>query len=315
MLPIASGGSSPRTTDSILPNTNEIENAGDQWVSRSSTQFPRNQYRGLDSTGLPQHASSKLVPAIDGQTRLGHPGTASPNRSTFPSEADSGMIGHMRNTGFARLPTGKSHGQNLTQSRGGALRSPAARTSALPPSNVGRASINGPTKANTQIISTKRFRLNYDINAIDPSGVGKVDLYITQNQGRSWTLWGQDPDNQSPFPVEVQDQGLYGFRVVVHSKDGLVGVGPSSGDDADMWVRVDTQPPLVQITSVPYGRGDEAGQLVINYRASDDFLVLRPVRLSYSRSPKGLGRSSKTTFATMAGTYGESIDQLPTESF
>ena len=117
--------------------------------------------------------------------------------------------------------------------------------------------------------------------------MGKVDLYITQDQGRSWKLWGQDPDNQSPFPVEVQDQGLYGFRVVVHSKDGLVGTGPSSGDDADMWVRIDTQTPLAQITSVPYGRGQEAGRLVINYRVSDQFLTLRPVRISYSRSPQG----------------------------
>ena len=52
-------------------------------------------------------------------------------------------------------------------------------------------------------------------------------------------------------------------------------------------MRVDTQSPLAQITSVPYGRAKEAGRLVINYRVADPFLTLRPVRLSYSRAPQG----------------------------
>lgn len=263
MLPIAAGGPVPRRTDSIAPNPNTIKSAGDQWVSASSTNFPRNQYQGLDRHGLPNDINSELLPRQSGQR-------------TFEKIAQERPIGQMLNTGY--VPRVKQNDRQTAPNH--FLQTPA-------PPNVGRVSSNGPSKTNTQIISTKRFRLNYDINAIDPSGVGKVDLYITQDQGRSWLLWGQDPDNQSPFPVEVQEQGLYGFRVVVHSKDGLVGTGPSSGDDADMWVRIDTQTPLAQITSVPYGRGKEAGRLVINYRVADDFLTLRPVRIAYSRSPQG----------------------------
>lgn len=263
MLPVASGNRSPRRTDSIAPNPNAIDIVGNQSVSQSSTNFPRNQYQGLDTRGLPHNVNSELVP--------GQPG-----RRTFDSIGNERPIGQMLNTGYTPRPE-----QQYQQ--GSSNKFP--QTSA--PSNVGRVSSNGPSRTNTQIISTKRFRLNYDINAIDPSGVGKVDLYITQNKGRTWQLWGQDPDNQSPFPVEVQDQGLYGFRVVVHSKDGLVGTGPSSGDDADMWVRIDTQTPMAQITSVPYGRGKEAGRLVINYRVSDEFLTLRPLRIAYSRAPQG----------------------------
>lgn len=286
MLPVASGNTAEHRTDSILPNANEIQNAGDQWVSRSSTRFP-NQYRGLDDAGLPEDANARLVPAVPSADSSS---TDFSNRQSRETATDQRLGGQMQTTGFSRRPwqQGYQSANPTPTDRTANLDSPSSlHPSGFPAANIGRASVNGPTKANTQIISTKRFRLNYDINAIDPSGVGKVDLYITQNQGRSWTLWGQDPDHQSPFPVEVKDQGLYGFRVVVHSKDGLVGVGPSSGDDADMWVRVDTQTPLAQITSVPYGRGNEAGRLVINYRVSDDFLTLRPVRLSYSRSPQG----------------------------
>ena len=263
MLPMASDNRSHRRTDLILPNPNAVENAGNQWVSKSSTNFPSNQYQGLDNQGLPNNINSELIPGRRGQR-------------TFETIGNQRPIGQMLNTGYTPRPE-QQRQQNTSANF------PAAAL----PSNIGRASTHGPSKTNTQIISTKRFRLNYDINAIDPSGVGKVDLYITQDQGRSWKLWGQDPDNQSPFPVEVQDQGLYGFRVVVHSKDGLVGTGPSSGDDADMWVRIDTQTPMAQITSVPYGRGTEAGRLVINYRVSDEFLTLRPLRISYSRSPQG----------------------------
>jgi hypothetical protein len=73
----------------------------------------------------------------------------------------------------------------------------------------------------------------------------------------------------------------------VHSKDGLTGRGPSSGDEPDIWVQVDTESPLAQITSVPYGRGDEAGRLVINYSVADPHLVMRPVTLAFSRNPEG----------------------------
>jgi hypothetical protein len=146
---------------------------------------------------------------------------------------------------------------------------------------------NRQTRAPSQIIGSKRFRLDYGIDAIDPSGVARVDLWMTRDDGQTWNAWGSDPDNQSPFPVEIQEEGRYGFRIVVHSKDGLTGQGPSSGDDADMWVLVDTQPPLTRITSVPYGRGDEAGRLVINYSVSDDFLTLRPITLGFSPNPDG----------------------------
>ena len=52
-------------------------------------------------------------------------------------------------------------------------------------------------------------------------------------------------------------------------------------------MHVDTQSPLVRITSAPYGRGDEAGRLLINYSVNDPYLVLRPITLAYSRNPDG----------------------------
>lgn len=273
---------------------------GNLVVGESSTQGPNNQYRGPSSQqgALPR-------PSFIGDEQADS--RWNQTQSTRSPVAGDHSNGNARTTRETMAPSGREFPGNdpspnafsnaafqPKMTRPTALRSPdnpaadAPRT--LPP-GIGTAPLterpNRETKAPVQIIGSKRFRLDYGIDAIDPSGVAKVDLWVTQDDGRSWNAWGSDPDNTSPFPVEIQEQGRYGFRIVVHSKDGLTGQGPSSGDDADMWVLVDTQSPLARITSVPYGRGNEAGRLVINYSVSDNFLTLRPITLSYSAAPNG----------------------------
>ena len=75
----------------------------------------------------------------------------------------------------------------------------------------GIAKPNRSTRAPVQIIGSNRFRLNYGIDSIDPSGVGKVVLWMTRDDGRTWKTWGTDPDRRSPFPVEVTEQGSIRF--------------------------------------------------------------------------------------------------------
>ena len=286
MRPIASKpGRSPGPADQVPANPGTFEARGDAVVSSSSTQFPNNQYRGLAQGKPPVNPDAQVAPGVP--QSIPQAIFRSPSRTASTDLASTRPSDRVKvfNSGFGRsesMPKPRGFGQP-----GGNAQQVVENQFTTRPASLGRPSTNGPTKSNTQIISTRRFRLSYDINAIDPSGVGKVDLWMTENQGRTWQLWGSDPDKTSPFPVEVKAEGLFGFRVVIHSRDGLAGVGPSSGDDADMWVRVDTQSPLAQITSVPYGRGKEAGRLVINYRVADPFLTLRPVRISYSRAPQG----------------------------
>ena len=142
-----------------------------------------------------------------------------------------------------------------------------------------------PEKA--QALNSLRFQLNYGIDSIDPSGVERVDLWMTRDLGRTWKNWGTDPDGVSPFPVQVPEQGVYGFRVVIHSKDGLSGKPPANGHQPDIQIRVDTDAPKVYIASVPYGRGAEAGRLIINWVADDPWLTLRPISLFWSTQPNG----------------------------
>lgn len=136
-------------------------------------------------------------------------------------------------------------------------------------------------------LNTRRFNLNYGIKAIDTSGVGKVILWATEDNGESWKSWSTDPDNASPFPVEVPNEGLYGFKVVIHSKDGLIGKPPASGDTPDIVVHVDLSTPRVKLTSAPYGSGRDVGKLIINWQADDSNLTQRPIELFYSPNIDG----------------------------
>jgi len=134
---------------------------------------------------------------------------------------------------------------------------------------------------------SRSFSLDYDVLSDSASGVVQVELWGTEDQGQTWRAWGTDPDRRSPFDVQVNHDGLFGFRMVVVTDRGLASRQPQPGEPADAWILVDTQPPQPRIVSALYGRGEEAGQLVIEYLCQDADLAERPVSFSFSDSPQG----------------------------
>lgn len=136
-------------------------------------------------------------------------------------------------------------------------------------------------------INQRRFRLNYAFDQLDPNQIEKVVLWMTHDAGYTWSAYGEDGDRTSPFPIELEQPGLYGFRIVFHTKDGRTSVAPKSGDDADYWVRLDVDAPRAAITGAPYGRDDQAGSLIIQWQAEDDLLAARPITIEYAVHPDG----------------------------
>ena len=149
------------------------------------------------------------------------------------------------------------------------------------------ATVDLPRGERPRMTSSKRFNLDYSVDAAGPAGVEKIELWVTRNGGRDWDLDRVDEDRESPLLVEVTDEGIYGFRVVIVGKNGLASQTPRSGDLADLWVGVDATKPTVEITSAAYGSEDHAGQLDIRWTASDDHLGSRPVTLSFSAQADG----------------------------
>jgi hypothetical protein len=134
---------------------------------------------------------------------------------------------------------------------------------------------------------SRAFSLDYSVEALGASALSDIELWGTEDGGRQWSKWGSDPDRQSPFDVQVGNDGLFGFRMVVVGSNGIVSNRPKDGDPADVWINIDTTPPSVKISRAVYGEGPETGMLVIDYQCSDSHLVENPVSIAYSESPDG----------------------------
>lgn len=261
-----------------LPNKSTTKISKGIFIGESSTMGTTNQYRGPQAHTKQSIKAPTLVPAISN-----HSQTVPPSDGQYSTQP------------LPELPPA-TQTENLTTTLRPASETDRVKSFKSEPSPLGLSdqqtsrstTIAKKPKMNTedQVIGSMRFDLQYTIDAIDPSGVDRVILWGTRD-GAKWESWASDPDSRSPFPVSVEENGTYGFRIVVHSKDGLTGTGPSTGDPADIWITVDTEKPKTRINSVPYGRGREAGQLVINYTADDSELTLRPITLSYSSNLSG----------------------------
>jgi len=135
--------------------------------------------------------------------------------------------------------------------------------------------------------SSRIFSLDYAIDN-DPGGAtANIELWGTIDQGVAWERWGVDSDRESPFDIEVEQDGLFGFRMVIVGANGIASRRPLPGDQPDAWVRVDTQIPGCRILRVLNGKGADAGSLVIEYSATDDHFGDRPIAFSWGPDPHG----------------------------
>lgn len=161
----------------------------------------------------------------------------------------------------------------------------------------------------------RAFSLEYGIENDLGVPVRTVELWGTTDAGKTWDYWGDDPDRTTPFDIEVEADGLFGFRMVIVGNNGLAQNRPKNGDDADAWIRVDTVPPKLRLQSAMYGRGPEAGSLIIEYMANDPSFGERPISLYYSSSLDGPWQEI-TTGLTNSGKYAWAANpNLPPEIY
>jgi hypothetical protein len=134
---------------------------------------------------------------------------------------------------------------------------------------------------------SKTFSLDYALDEETISAVSAVELWGTVDGGKTWEHWDNDPDRASPFDIQVEEEGVFGFRMVIVNSNGLSGSPPRSGEEPDVWVNVDTQLPAARIISALYGKGQEAGSLVIEFACQDNLFGDRPISLYFSENPQG----------------------------
>jgi len=135
-----------------------------------------------------------------------------------------------------------------------------------------------------QITHSAQVTLHYKVDKVGPSGVGSVELYLTQDDGQTWQRFAEDPDCTPPMTVNLPGEGVYGLRLVVGSKAGLGRRPPRSGEPPQMRVEVDTTAPITKIL-YPQADPHRRDALIIGWSASDRNLAANPVTLEWAEGP------------------------------
>jgi hypothetical protein len=157
------------------------------------------------------------------------------------------------------------------------------------------------------ILNTKRFPLQYRVTQVGPSGLGKVELWMTRDDGRTWEKYGEDRQLTPPMQVELREEGVYGFRLVLQSRAGLGKKPPASGDLPEIRVEVDTTPPTAQLFA-PEVEPRTKNTLLLTWSASDRNLAANPITLQYSAE---LRDEAWQTIATDLPNTGRYTWELP----
>lgn len=139
----------------------------------------------------------------------------------------------------------------------------------------------------TRLVNSTEFEFDYELEETGRWGVAKVELWGTDNGGRSWRRFAVDSDRQSPIHVTTPGEGEYGFRLLVESVGGLQAPTPRPGDKPEAIVGVDLQKPTAALRGARQGDGYFADQLIIEWRADDAHLADRPIDLFYSNRETG----------------------------
>ncbi len=137
------------------------------------------------------------------------------------------------------------------------------------------------------LVPGPRFKMQYAIEDAGPDGPAVVELWMTQDGGRTWLRRGEDPDRVSPFDVDLGGEGTYGLSLVARSASGLGDQPPAPGDPPQTWVEVDSTPPSVQLYPPQIGTGPHAGKVAITWRASDLHLAPHSVTLLWRPDQPG----------------------------
>jgi hypothetical protein len=169
------------------------------------------------------------------------------------------------------------------------------------PMATGPAPKSDPLTANTnvlsnlpaaQVINVASFKLAFEVEDKGASGVAKADVYVTRDDGRTWSKWTTEDKPESPLVIDLAKQGskdvegIYGIKLILHSGAGLAREAPKAGEAPDLRIDVDTTAPVVTVYDLVPDR-TQKDTLIVQWQAVDRNLANDPITLEWSEGPKG----------------------------
>ena len=144
-----------------------------------------------------------------------------------------------------------------------------------------------PSGSVPRLTNSRRFHLDYTVEEARAENIDKVEVWWIRDGGNQWERMGFDEDLKSPYLVEIEEDGTFGFAILIKPHEGVTPSPPQNGRTADIRICVDTFSPEGRITAARYGTGIHQGCLHIFWEANDQNLTTLPISLAVSKSPEG----------------------------
>jgi hypothetical protein len=223
--------------------------------------------------------SWQLLEAVPGEpTMFRVPSTALPDALVRATATD-----RAGNTATRLLNLGGETTATEASSEAGALNMLASHSDKVP----------GPPPAQTgssaarQLLAGTRLTADYRIERQGPTGVSKIEVWVTRDEGLTWQRVCEDKKPSNSIAFDLPGEGVYGICLVATNGSGISAKPPSKGEAPDYWVEVDMTKPAAQLLAVRPGVGDEAGNLYISWAASDKNMGATPIDLYYATQRTG----------------------------
>ena len=159
------------------------------------------------------------------------------------------------------------------------------------------ASSGYPALAQVKMVPQPQVKIEFGVDHLGPSGVGKVDIYLTTDDGLHWVhtatetpLRGKNEYGQPSGAVSVmvtipKQETVHGIFLVVKNGAGVGGPPPRDGQDRPMMrVEVDTRGPEVWLYA-PRPDPVREGVLILSWKAVDRNLDDYPITLEFREDP------------------------------
>jgi hypothetical protein len=137
------------------------------------------------------------------------------------------------------------------------------------------------------MVCQPRVTLEYKIEDEGKSGIGKVEVWFTEDGGKSWDVLCEDPDKRSPVTFNLPHEGVYGVCLVATNGRGFGSSPPKAGDAPEYVVELDMTKPTAELQSVKLGPPEDHARIDIAWQADDKNLGSTPIDLYYSVNLQG----------------------------
>lgn len=176
---------------------------------------------------------------------------------------------------------------------------PLTASNTLASNTVATTNANGAPLPAAQVINVSRFEMGYEIEGKGASGIGRAEVWVTRDDGKTWIRWAVSDKVDGSITVDLEKtenrtnptvEGMYGFKIVLASGAGLSKGAPVAGELPEIRVDVDVTPPALKLFE-PIADPNQRHTMVLKWHASDRNLAADPICLEWAEQADGPWRS------------------------